>query len=591
MKNIIKKLLLLVALIVIPVGVLAEPGVRVSPTSLNIETGKTKTFTITTTDVTGSISISSSDNDVALVSTRNYDFEAGSAGESRNETITVTGVNPGTATIQITITGETVDGTDLTGRTETVEVTVKSISSNNNLSDIKINGTSIAGFSKTKTSYDIDVEEQSVTITATTEDASAKVTGTGTKALNYGVNKIELKVTAENGSTKTYTLNLNRKDTRDSNNNLSSLTIDHGTLDFNKTKTSYDVEVESDIEKVTINATPESSKAKISGHGLVTLKYGKNKVEVKVTAENGDVKTYTLNINRLDSRDSNNYLSSLDIDKASISFNKETLTYTVDVNNTVDKIVVSGTPESEKATVTGLGDKTLKVGANKIEIKVTAENGSVRTYTITVNRLEPIPGSDFITSLTVEGKEIGFDPNVMSYNIALEEEENTLNFNYEVKDGEIGVSIEGNENLEDGSVVTLIASKNDVSISYTFNITKEKPEPVVVEKPKSKKWMFIVGGILVLLLVVGTIAKAKDKKKKTEPKNTDEPLQTIENEINAELTSTEVIGEATPSIPTPPEPEVEPLPGIPVSNEPAPVSIEQQPVEAQQNQFDNVEKF
>ena len=448
MKSILKRLVLLLSLIVFPVGVLAGAQFSVTPTSLSIEAGKTKTFTITTADATGSISISSSDNDVALVSTTSYDFEAGSSGQTRNETITVTGVNPGTARITISINATGTDNEELNLDSKIVDVTVKSISTNNYLSDIKINGVTISGFSKTKTTYNIETEESSVIIDATKESSSAKLTGTGQKSLNYGSNKIELKVTAENESVRTYTLNINRKDTRDTNNNLSNLTIDKGTLVFDKSKSSYDVEVESDVDKVTINATTESSKARISGHGLINLKYGINKVELKVTAENESVKVYTININRSDDREANNDLSDLKIDNGTINFDKLTTTYNVEVKNRVDKLLVTATPESEKATVTGAGEKDLIVGDNKIEIKVTAENGNVKTYTLIVKRLEPTPGSDFIEELSIEGIDFEFDPDVNEYTISINDQ-TSLEFHYTVKDGVV-VTIAGNENLKNG---------------------------------------------------------------------------------------------------------------------------------------------
>ncbi len=90
----------------------------------------------------------------------------------------------------------------------------------------------------------------------------------------------------------------------------------------------------------------------------------------------------------------NNYLSSLKIDNYSIdpAFNKNTSNYSLTVENDVREINISGSKEDSKSTVTGLGKHALEEGDNKINIVVTAQNGSSRTYTInvTVKELSPI---------------------------------------------------------------------------------------------------------------------------------------------------------------------------------------------------------
>ena len=90
---------------------------------------------------------------------------------------------------------------------------------------------------------------------------------------------------------------------------------------------------------------------------------------------------------------SDSYLSKLGIDGATITpaFNKNTLEYSAEVENNVEKINVTGTKNDSKSSVTGLGEHTLEEGLNKIEIKVTAQNGSLRTYKINVTRKELAP--------------------------------------------------------------------------------------------------------------------------------------------------------------------------------------------------------
>ena len=86
-----------------------------------------------------------------------------------------------------------------------------------------------------------------------------------------------------------------------------------------------------------------------------------------------------------------NYLESLEVkyagEKLSFSpeFNQDTLNYTMTVDSTVLNVNLTGTI-SEDAKVTGLGKTTLKTGENVIPIAVTAENGEVRNYKLTVTK-------------------------------------------------------------------------------------------------------------------------------------------------------------------------------------------------------------
>ena len=89
----------------------------------------------------------------------------------------------------------------------------------------------------------------------------------------------------------------------------------------------------------------------------------------------------------------NNNLSSLKVSAGELSpaFNKNTLEYSVTVENAVNKIAISGSKEDSKSYVDGLKEYNLEEGNNRIEIKVTAQNGTAKTYVINVTRKELDP--------------------------------------------------------------------------------------------------------------------------------------------------------------------------------------------------------
>lgn len=87
-----------------------------------------------------------------------------------------------------------------------------------------------------------------------------------------------------------------------------------------------------------------------------------------------------------DSRSKNYDLSSLTVDKGTLSpkFDPDTTTYKVSLPNDATEITVSAKAEDSKATVSGTGKKELKAGDNKIEVTCTSEYGTKQVYTINV---------------------------------------------------------------------------------------------------------------------------------------------------------------------------------------------------------------
>ena len=90
----------------------------------------------------------------------------------------------------------------------------------------------------------------------------------------------------------------------------------------------------------------------------------------------------------------NNNLSNLKVEgfDLSPSFNKNTTNYSLLLENDVREINITGSKEDNTASIDGLGKHQLVEGLNKINIKVTAQNGSTKTYVIeaTVKELTPI---------------------------------------------------------------------------------------------------------------------------------------------------------------------------------------------------------
>lgn len=121
---------------------------------------------------------------------------------------------------------------------------------------------------------------------------SRTVTVTNKTSSNTSSNK------TNNTSNKTTSSKTNNNDnSKSSDNTLKSLSVEGGSINFNKDTTTYNISVSNDTKKIKINAEANHAKATVTGTGEKDVKEGDNKFDVIVTAENGDKKTYTINVN------------------------------------------------------------------------------------------------------------------------------------------------------------------------------------------------------------------------------------------------------------------------------------------------------
>lgn len=397
-------------------------------------------------------------------------------------------------------------------------LTIKVKSTDNNLSALSVSGATI-NFSPNTTTYNVTIDAATTTISATPNHSGATVSGTGTKNLNYGNNKFDIVVTSETGAKKTYTINVTRNDNRSNNNNLKSLTLSSGSIEFDPSTTTYEVDVKKEITKLKITAELADNKATFEpnfGPREVNLDNGLNTILIKVKSEKGEVKTYTLKVNKEDSRSSVNTLSSLILSSGKIIFKPDEFEYTTMVLYDVTDIEVNYVPTDSKAKVEVTGNKNLIVGENTIVIKVTAENETTKEYKIVVTRLaegETLPSDNtYLKQITIDNYTINFNKNTLKYDLKIKNEK-ALVITALPEDSTSKVKITGNENLTDGSIINITVTSEDGSTRvYQIKIEKEKAaiNPIIIYAA--------IGGVLLVILVVLVILiiKKKGKKQKEE---------------------------------------------------------------------------
>ncbi len=127
--------------------------------------------------------------------------------------------------------------------------------------------------------------------------------------------------------------------------------------------------------------------------GSTTVSAGK----ISVSDGSGDLMDVTgrpsseLTINAKPTASSDNSLKSLSVNpgKLSPAFSSSRTSYTVSVANSVTSVAVSAGTNHSAAKYSVSGNTKLSVGKNTVTVKVTAENGDVKKYVITVNRAAP----------------------------------------------------------------------------------------------------------------------------------------------------------------------------------------------------------
>jgi len=333
--------------------------------------------------------------------------------------------------------------------------------------------------------------------------------------------------------------------TKSSNTKLSSLYLSSGEFKFDNNVRNYSTIVDNSVTSVKVTATLLDKKAKfVSGYGprTVTLKTGTNNIEIRVQAEDGTIGTYLIGVIRSDGNDADNRLINIELSVGTINFSPEVYTYNFSVASNVDEIDVKGVSESTLSTVkvTDIDGNTkenkisskLKVGSNKILIKVTSESGSSQEYQLIITREDYDSLENYLSNINIEGYSIEFKRDVYEYELDINNEDYL--YITPTKETESATyNIKGNSNLVNGSKIIISVSDTEGSTrEYIITVHKEEKMEFPI------KWIvlgieFIT--IIVLLIIVILNSKnvpRKPKKMKNKVKRPVQPRNNINNNYN-----------------------------------------------------------
>ena len=228
---------------------------------------------------------------------------------------------------------------------------------------------------------------------------------------------------------------------------LSSLTINSGTLTpaFVKTTYNYTATVDYGVTSIVVTPTAETptaygQNAIIKVNGVVTgsgtgtpvnLAVGNNTIYIDVySAVGGLIQRYTLTVTRSNS----NKLTSLSVLNGTTvlpmtpNFDKNTFVgYTVEVDSTVQSVMINATCENPASTMTINGGAAVSgtpygpiplqtTGDTTVNVIVSTANMSPQTYTVTIKRKEDLSLSNLvIANLSALTLTPPFNSNTFSY--------------------------------------------------------------------------------------------------------------------------------------------------------------------------------
>lgn len=381
------------------------------------------------------------------------------------------------------------------------------------------NDKTLAGFDSLSMGYKIEVNSDKISVFATLTSSDASyVEGyePRTVDLDYGENKILIKIKNKEGKVRTYTIIAIRTDDRVSNNLLTDLTVSKGKIEFDPYVTDYNIEVPKNTKKVSINGTLASDTSSfVEGNEPREIELTEDITTsvLEVISESGITRSYVLTFIKKGAEEETStsaYLDTLTIEGTALDFNKEIYEYSVTVPYEYSSVNVYAFPESDNAFATVEGDRGLKIGANNL--KITVKNGKhIKTYTVTVIRKEAgleISNDVTLSSLTIKDYGIDFSPEKLDYTVKIKREKSLI-ITATPTSSRSEVYMYGNNSLTGFSTVRIkVVAENGATNIYSIDIQKDSYNKAL------EMTAVIIGSVIILGTGIIIVVRKKNKKMK-----------------------------------------------------------------------------
>lgn len=215
-------------------------------------------------------------------------------------------------------------------------------------------------------------------------------------------------------------------------------------------------------------------------------------------------------------------------------FDPEVTEYNLTVGTDVEKLEVSAVPQDENSKVEITGNTDLLLGENTINIKVTAEDETVKIYKINVSKIEEV--SLQLSKLEIENYTLTpeFSKDIYEYTLNIGDTSITsLNVIANSNTQNAVIEIAGNNELKPGkNIITVLVKDEENTTVYQIvvNISEEYNAVAKTGINDNDLYMYtgIAAGILILIMIIIAIVKKR--------KNGDEeefaPLNTYDLDLS-----------------------------------------------------------
>ena len=273
-----------------------------------------------------------------------------------------------------------------------VSRTIKVVSNINTLDKLEIsNGKFDSSFKKEVTNYHATVNSDSTVISAVLSDKNAKLEGDiGKKELKYGINVFTVMVTSVRGYIREYKIYITRPNAtsnvkkKSSDATLKKLSVKPGKISFKSDVFYYTFSVDNSVDDILVEAVPNNNKAKVNIEKPKKLVVGDNEIKITVTSEDGNTLGYVIVVTKKEKLSNDARIVNLSIKGYEIDFKEDKFNYDLNIYNE-SKLDIVVELSDDKASYEIIGNMKL-TNKSKINIKVTAEDGSVNNYYINIHK-------------------------------------------------------------------------------------------------------------------------------------------------------------------------------------------------------------
>ena len=240
---------------------------------------------------------------------------------------------------------------------------------------------------------------------------------------------------------------------------------------FVYTKIGYSIEVDSSVEKISIDATPIDKDSTVTSIKNKTIIFGDNSFQIVCTNSSGDRRIYSFIISKYGSSEVS--LEYIKVDgKIVDGYTSNVFNYTLSVEPKVEKVTIDAKPIDSTMTVTGTGVKSLKEGKNTFAISCKSANGSEYIYYVKIVKGK----SDLsLSNIKINNKDLDkFSSNSLTYSWKVDESVKKVLVEANTTDPKSIVTGTGEYELEPGlnTIKLKVTGEDSKTRIYTLMIQK-----------------------------------------------------------------------------------------------------------------------